>query len=99
MPRPIIWLPRLHEIRRSVANSVRSHYDRRDIEALFELHPRTAQKLVKMLPTVRIGTSHLIELDVRGGEILGRLLLCLRATSLQLRATLTPLEMHAKCQC
>jgi hypothetical protein len=28
-----------------------------------------------------------------------RLLLCLRATSLPLRATLTPLEMHAKCQC
>ena len=99
MPRPIIWLPRLHEIRRSVANSVRSHCDHLDIEALFELHPRTAQKLVKMLPTVRIGTSHLIELDVRGGEILGRLLLCLRATSLRLRATLSPLEMHARCQC
>ena len=52
-----------------------------------------------MLLTVRIGTSRLIELDVRGGEILGRLLLYLRATSLRLRATLTPLEMHARCQC
>jgi hypothetical protein len=99
MPRPITWLPRLHEIRRSVANSVRSHYDRRDIEALFELQPRSAQNFVEMLPAVRIGTSHPIERDVRDGEILERLLLCLRATSLQLRATLTPLEMHAKCQC
>jgi hypothetical protein len=52
-----------------------------------------------MLPTVRIGTSHLIERDVRGGKILERLLLCLRATSLLLRATLAPLEMHARCQC
>jgi hypothetical protein len=82
MPRPITWLPQLHEIRRSIANSVRSHYDRRDIEALFELQRRAAQKLVEMLPIVRIGTSHLIQRDVRGGEILERLLLCLRATSL-----------------
>jgi hypothetical protein len=42
-----------------------------------------------MLPTVRIGTAHLIERDVRGWEILERLFLCLRATSLLLRATLT----------
>ena len=35
---------------------------------------------------------------MRGGKILERLLLCLRATSLLLRATLTPLEMHAECQ-
>jgi hypothetical protein len=66
LPRPITWLPRLHEIRRSVTNSIRSHYDRRDLEALFELQPRAAQKLVEMLPTVRIGTSHLIERDVLG---------------------------------
>lgn len=50
MLRLITWLSRLHEIRRSVANLVRSHYDRRDIEALFELQPRAAQKLVEMLP-------------------------------------------------
>jgi hypothetical protein len=60
--------------------------------------PRAAEKLVEMLPTVRIGTSHLIERDVRGGVILECLLLCLRATSLPFRATLAPLEMHAKCQ-
>ena len=61
MPRPISWLPRLHEIRRSVANSVRSHYGRRDLEQLFELQPRAAQKLFEMLPTVKIGTSLLVE--------------------------------------
>jgi hypothetical protein len=66
LPRPITWLPRLHEIRRSVANSVRSHYDRRDLEALFELQPRAAQKLLEMLPTVRVGTSHRVEREALG---------------------------------
>ena len=61
MPRPLSWLPRLHEIRRSVANSVRSHYGRGDLQPLFELQPRAAQKLLEMLPTVRIGTSLLVE--------------------------------------
>ena len=61
MSRPVSWLPRLHEIRRSVANSVRSHYGRRDLEQLFELQPRAAQKLIVMLPTVQIGTSLLVE--------------------------------------
>ncbi len=45
MARPVSWLPRLHEIRRAVANSVRSHYDRHDLQNLFELQPRAAQKL------------------------------------------------------
>lgn len=61
MPRSISWLPRLHEIRRSVVNSVRSHYGRRDLEALFELQPRSAQKLLELLPTVAVGTSRLAE--------------------------------------
>jgi hypothetical protein len=61
MPRPLSWLPRLHEIRRSVANSVRSHYDRHDLERLFELQPRAAQKLIALLPTVQVGTSRLAE--------------------------------------
>jgi len=54
-------LPRLHVIRRTVTNSVRSHYDRRELETLFELQPRAAQKLSEMLPSVRVGTSRLIE--------------------------------------
>jgi hypothetical protein len=61
MPRPISWLPRLHEIRRSVVNSVRSHYDRNDLERLFEVQPRSAQLLLELLPTVRLGRSLLAE--------------------------------------
>ena len=64
MPRPISWLPRLHTISRSVASSVRSHYDRRDLETLFELQPRAAQKLLEMLPAVQIGNSKLLDRDV-----------------------------------
>ncbi len=61
MPRPVSWLPRLPEISRAVANSVRSHYDRRHVEHLFELQPRAAQKLIEILPSVQIGTSRLVE--------------------------------------
>jgi uncharacterized protein Yka (UPF0111/DUF47 family) len=75
MPRPVSWLPRLHEIRRSIANSVRSHYDRRDLEQLFELQPRAAQKLIELLPTVQVGTSHLVEREALG-EFLDRVRDC-----------------------
>ncbi len=61
MPRSVSWLPRLHEIRRSVDSSVRSHYDRHDLQRLFELQPRAAQKLIGMLPAVTLGTSRLVE--------------------------------------
>ena len=61
MPRPISWLPRLHEIRRAVASSVRSHYERKEIESLFQVQPRAAQLLLEMLPTSVIGRSRLVE--------------------------------------
>ncbi len=64
MPRPVSWLPRLHVIRRTVSNSVRSHYDRHELETLFELQPRAAQKLIEMLPSVKVGTSRLVEREV-----------------------------------
>jgi hypothetical protein len=64
MPRPISWLPRLHVIRRTVSNSVRSHYDRHELETLFQLQPRAAQKLIEMLPSVKVGTSRLVEREV-----------------------------------
>ena len=60
MARPISWLHRLREIRRSVANSVRSHYDRGDLQILFELQPRSASGLLEILPTVAVGVSHLV---------------------------------------
>lgn len=61
MPRPVSWLPNLTVIRRSVKGSVRSHYDRRDLELLFKVQPRSAGKLLEILPTVPIGTSRLVE--------------------------------------
>lgn len=64
MPRPISWLTHLHAIRRAVASSVRSHYERKEIEALFQLQPRAAQLLLEMLPTTTIGRSRLVERQV-----------------------------------
>jgi hypothetical protein len=64
MARQVSWESRLHEIRRSVANSVRSHYDRRDLELLFKLQPRAAGKLLETLPTVSIGRSQLVLREV-----------------------------------
>jgi len=61
MARYVSWLPRLHEIRRSVENSVRSHYDRRDLELLFKVQPRTAGKLLQMLCSMTIGSSNLVD--------------------------------------
>ena len=61
MPRALSWLPRLHEIRRSVENSSRSHYTRKELEYLFQLQPRAAQKLLEILPTTAVGTSRLAE--------------------------------------
>jgi hypothetical protein len=42
-------------------NSARSHYDRRDLERLFELQPRSAQILMSALPTVPVGRAFLVE--------------------------------------
>ena len=63
MARPASWLPRLHEIRRTVSSSIRSHYTRRELERLFQLQPRAALKVIELLPTVSIGTSLLVEKD------------------------------------
>ena len=46
-----------------MANSVRSHYGRQDLESLFELQPRAAQQLLGLLPTVKVGTSRLVEAE------------------------------------
>jgi hypothetical protein len=53
---------RLPEIRRSVRESVRSHYDSRDLQRLFSVKPRAAQKLIKMFAAgAKIGRSALVE--------------------------------------
>ena len=61
MARPISWLPRLHEIRRSIAGSVRSHYTRRDLEHLFQLQTSAASALLDLLPTTGLGSAQLVE--------------------------------------
>jgi hypothetical protein len=61
MARPITWLPRLHEIRRSVADSVRSHYTRRELEALFQVQQGAASRLLEIVPTLKVNGSYLAE--------------------------------------
>ncbi len=61
MARPITWLPRLHEIRRSVADSVRSHYTRRELEALFQIQQGAASRLLEIVPTLKVNGSYLAE--------------------------------------
>ena len=67
MARPISWLPRLHDIRAAVAKSTRSHYSRSDLEALFGVQGRAAQKLIGLLPSTTVGTSRLVERDALAG--------------------------------
>ena len=72
MARPVSWLPRLPALARAVGESVRSHYACSDLERLFEVQPRSAQMLMNLLPTVRIGRSLLVEREVLAG-LLSRL--------------------------
>ena len=56
------WLSRLPEIRRSVRESVRSHYDSRALQRLFEVKPRAAQKLIQIVSVgAEVGRSALVE--------------------------------------
>ena len=61
MPRTLSWLDRIVPISRSVAESARSHYDRKELQRLFELQPRAAQQLMAALPYVPVGRAKLIE--------------------------------------
>ena len=72
MARPVSWLPRLSALVRSVSESVRSHYASGDLERLFEIQPRSAQMLMGLLPTVRVGKSLLVGREALAG-LLARL--------------------------
>lgn len=50
-------------MRRFVAKADRSHYSRTDLEDLFGVQPRAAQKLIELLPSLLAGTSRLVERD------------------------------------
>ncbi len=61
MPRSLSWLDRIVPISRTVQESARSHYDRKELQRLFELQPRSAQQLMAALPSISIGRAHLVE--------------------------------------
>lgn len=61
MPRSLSWLDRIVPIARTVAESARSHYDRKDLQRLFELQPRSAQQLMAALPNIFVGRARLVE--------------------------------------
>ena len=61
MPRSLSWLDRIVPIARSVGESSRSHYDRKELQRLFELQPRAAQQLMAALPNISIGRARLVE--------------------------------------
>lgn len=67
MPRTLSWLDRIHPIARTVAGSARSHYDRKDLEKLFSIQPRSAQNLMSALPTVQVGRARLVERETLSG--------------------------------
>jgi hypothetical protein len=66
MPRSLSWLDRIVPISRTVRDSARSHYDRKEIERLFELQPRAAQQLMAALPTIPVGRARLVEREALG---------------------------------
>ena len=69
MAKPISWLKRAPEIRIEVGRAKNSHFDRKDIQRIFELQPRAANALMEAMPRVRYGTGHIV-----GGEALVELL-------------------------
>lgn len=61
MARSLSWLDRIVPIARAVQDSARSHYDRKELQRLFELQPRAAQQLMAALPNIFIGRARLVE--------------------------------------
>ena len=61
MARTLSWLDRLFAISHTVEGSSRSHYDRKHLQELFEIQPRSAQSLMTAMPIVSVGNTHLVE--------------------------------------
>lgn len=62
MARPISWLHRVRDIHRAAVSSSSSHFDRSDLERLFQIQSRAAGKLMELLPrSDALGNSHLVE--------------------------------------
>src|ERR1039458_6974293 len=65
MAKQISWLARAPEIRRLAAQDKSSHFNRKDIQRIFELQKSAASWLMEAMPRVRYGTGHIV-----GGEAL-----------------------------
>ncbi len=61
MARSLSWLDRIVPIARTVQESARSHYDRKELQRLFGLQTRAAQQLMAALPNIFVGRARLVE--------------------------------------
>lgn len=66
MPRTLSWIDRIVPISRAVQESARSHYDRKELQRLFELQPRATQQLMAALPNIPVGRARLVEREALG---------------------------------
>lgn len=61
MARPLSWLKDLHNIRKRLADTVRSHYTSAEIEELFGVKRSQASALMRGLPVTKVGTSLVVK--------------------------------------
>jgi len=61
MARTTSWMNQIPEIRQRIAASARSHFSSRELQQIFAIQPRSAQMLARLIPSVRVGRSQLIE--------------------------------------
>lgn len=60
MAKPISWIGRLAEIRRTVENTVKTHYSRRDLEILFRVQKSAAANLMDLIQTDKLTNALLV---------------------------------------
>jgi len=61
MGRRATWITRIDSIIHAVESSARSHYDTKDLTAMFQLQRRAMFNLLKALPKIPVGSSVLID--------------------------------------
>ncbi len=61
MPGTLSWLDRIVPISRSVSEAARSHYERKELQTLFELQPRATHKMMGALPCAPISRAKLVK--------------------------------------
>lgn len=62
MARTISWLKDLHNIRKRIAVTVRSHYTRKELQDLFSIEQSAAAALMKdVLPTTKVANALLVK--------------------------------------